>query len=722
MRLPQAKHPLLTAVSPLPHGRPILAACLLLCAGSVWAASPAGSPMAGDLAPGWQQQDTLVSRPAAATTAPATAADPAASTDAPAVATTQDSDHAPAGTDDSFSPVTDGQSFDIRIEAPAEIAKFVDRYLELKRYQKVSDISLGELRELLALSETQIRQLLGTRGLFTPVITQKLEEAPPGSTALPQVVITIDPGPQAQVSSVDLQFSGPVTSYAPAQPQLEQARALWTLDQGEGFSQDAWSKSKTQTLRGLQAERFPTARLESSRAEIDPDTSTARLQALYVSGPLYRYGPLTIEGTQRYDPVIIERLAQVRTGEDYRQQDLLEAQERLLDSGYYDSAIVTLDTRPESDPENAPVNVSVREARMKKLVLGVGFSTDRGPRTSVDFTHNKDPLLGLRSVSRLQLDQKLQAFSSSLMSIPDENLWRWTGGVNLVREDLDDRVQRTEQLKFGRAKAGRSIDRSYYLQYDHSKTRYDSGEPVSAQALSGHYTWTYRRFNSTTRPTGGFGIGLEAGAGMTVQPTQEPFGRLVGRYLGFLSLDRPIGQAVSEALPSGRQIKAAATGATPALADAPLVVAPTAETFARRRNGELVLRLDAGGVFARDDVVIPHNLMFLAGGNATVRGYGYQELGVTNAEGYTDPGRFLLAGSLEYRRPWLRNGEATDFDMVTFVDAGTVANTASELSKVKVGVGAGMLWNSPVGPVQAAVAYGVDVKQFRLHLNLGFNF
>ena len=168
--------------------------------------------MAADLAPGWQQQDTLVSQPAAATPAPATAADPAASTDAPAVATTQYSDPAPAGTDDSFSPVTDGQSFDIRIEAPAEIAKFVDRYLELKRYQKVSDISLGELRELLALSETQIRQLLGTRGLFTPVITQKLEEAPPGSTALPQVVITIDPGPQAQVSSVDLQFSGPVTS------------------------------------------------------------------------------------------------------------------------------------------------------------------------------------------------------------------------------------------------------------------------------------------------------------------------------------------------------------------------------------------------------------------------------------------------------------------------------------------------------------------------------
>ena len=717
--MPQAKHPLLPFSLLSGPSHPVVAACLILCASSVWAASPAGSPGAADLAPGWQALDTASSQPVPQTpdnSAPAT--DDASPADTDATDPPADAEAA----DDRFAPITEGKSFDIRIEAPDDIAKFVERYLELKRYQKVSDISLPELRDLLALSETQIRQLLGTRGLFTPVITQQLEEAPADGSALPQVVITIDPGQQAQVSSVDLQFSGPVTDYAPAQSQLAQARDLWTLQEGEGFTQDAWSKSKSQTLRGLQAERFPTARLDSSRAEIDPDHSTAKLQALYVSGPLYRYGPLTIEGTQRYDPVIIERLAQVRTGEDYRQQDLLEAQERLLDSGYYDSAIVTLDTRPESDPDNAPVNVSVREARLKKLVLGVGFSTDRGPRTSVDFTHNKDPLLGLRSVSRLQLDQKLQAFSSNLMSIPDEKLWRWTGGVNVVREDLDDRIQRTEQLKFGRAKAGRSIDRSYYLQYDHSKTTYETGDPVSAQALSGHYTWTYRRFNSTTRPTGGFGIGLEAGAGITVQPTQEPFGRLVGRYLGFLSLDRPIGQAFSEALPSGSQIKAAAVGDAPAIADAPLVVAPTAETYARRRNGELVVRLDAGGVFARDGLVIPHNLMFLAGGNATVRGYGYQELGITNDEGYTDPGRFLLAGSLEYRRPWLRDGEPTDFDIVTFVDAGTVANKASELSKVKVGVGAGMLWNSPVGPVQAALAYGVDAKQFRLHLNLGFNF
>jgi translocation and assembly module TamA len=31
-------------------------------------------------------------------------------------------------------------------------------------------------------------------------------------------------------------------------------------------------------------------------------------------------------------------------------------------------------------------------------------------------------------------------------------------------------------------------------------------------------------------------------------------------------------------------------------------------------------------------------------------------------------------------------------------------------------------WNSPVGPVAAALAYGVQSKKVRLHLTVGFTF
>ena len=90
--------------------------------------------------------------------------------------------------------------------------------------------------------------------------------------------------------------------------------------------------------------------------------------------------------------------------------------------------------------------------------------------------------------------------------------------------------------------------------------------------------------------------------------------------------------------------------------------------------------------------------------------------------GITLPGRYMLSGSVEYRRPIYANARPTSWDSVIFLDAGNVADTPAGLRKLKYGAGAGALWRSPVGPVQLALAYGLQDKKLRLHMNLGFNF
>jgi len=37
-------------------------------------------------------------------------------------------------------------------------------------------------------------------------------------------------------------------------------------------------------------------------------------------------------------------------------------------------------------------------------------------------------------------------------------------------------------------------------------------------------------------------------------------------------------------------------------------------------------------------------------------------------------------------------------------------------------VGTGIRYNSPVGPLQLDLAYGLEVRRFRIHLNVGFTF
>ena len=227
----------------------------------------------------------------------------------------------------------ENQAFSIRIEAPQDIRDLVDRFLDLKRYQQVLDLDNVELLRLLELSETQMRGLLATQGYFTPQIDQMLPADLMQAGGTPEVVITIEPGPRTRIAALNLQIEGAAKNYVAAATQLAQIQSGWGLPVGTAFTQAAWDQSKTQALQTLKAERFAAARLTNSQAVIDPDTSSAHLQVLYDSGPVFRYGAVQVQGAQRYDAVIAQRLARLPAGAEYRQGDLLHAQQQVLDSG-----------------------------------------------------------------------------------------------------------------------------------------------------------------------------------------------------------------------------------------------------------------------------------------------------------------------------------------------------------------------------------------------------
>jgi len=133
------------------------------------------------------------------------------------------------------------------------------------------------------------------------------------------------------------------------------------------------------------------------------------------------------------------------------------------------------------------------------------------------------------------------------------------------------------------------------------------------------------------------------------------------------------------------------------------------------------MRASAGAIIAKDDISLPSTQLFLAGGDTSVRGYGLNDIGVTQANGSVEGGRYLVTGSVEWQRPIRINGVVSDWESTVFLDAGAVANQPSDLT-AQVGVGVGARWKSPVGPLQIDLAYGVEAKRFRLHMNLGFTF
>ncbi len=578
-------------------------------------------------------------------------------------------------------------AFTVTITGPQEARDFLERHLDLQRYRKLDDLQAPELSRLMAAAEPNARELLGTLGYFTPTLTLELKDTPQGRQADHEISIAVEPGPLTTVGTVQIDFAGPITEDDRATNRRRNAISrAWSLGSGDTFTQPRWDAAKSAGLRSLNSRVYPLGRIARSEAQIDADRHIADLKLGFESGPPFRFGELQIRGSERYSPVNAARIAQLPVGEEYDQQQLLDAQQRLASSGFYESVFLTLDT-DGTDPQRVPVIAQVREAQLKKVVFGVGYTTDSGPRISIDHIHNKVPLLDWRAVSRLSLDGKNQSISTALSGLLDEKGWRWFGSGLLQREESGSFDVTSGRVRYGRSKTTDHLDRSYFAQYDYAVNS-GTDAPPSASTVSANWGWTGRYFDNLTRPRRGYGLAVELGAGTTLAGGQYPYTRSVARWLGLLPLYR---------------------------------VGAGEGTEARTRRARLQLRAEAGAVVANNQARIPATQLFLTGGDTTVRGFGYREIGARFENSATVAGRYMTVASAELQHPIVWGGELTEFEAVAFVDTGAVADTRHDL-RGKVGTGVGMRWYSPVGLVQGDLAHGFGTGGIKIHLRLGFTF
>jgi len=606
--------------------------------------------------------------------------------------------------------------FDIDLQAPPELSAFLLRHLELQRFRTLRDLDANELERLLVAAPENLRDLLGTLGYFAPVIevslmpvrtitptATELAAAESSRGKLGTVTVRVEPGPVTRVASATVYFKGDIATAPEAAEQREAIRRSGTLATGVAFSQADWDRAKTTALRQLIAQRYPTGRIENSLADIDATTQSAHLHIELDSGPPVQVGAVRVEGIARYDPVTVERLvrlAGLTPGSDYNLEKLQAAQQLIAESGYFDSVFVYVD--PVSETPTSPVVVQVRETKRKMLVLGVGGSTDKGARLSIEHTHHRVPGIGWRALNKLQLERDDQLASTVWSAPVDDRGWRWISSGQAARQ-IDGLITTTSQrLRAGQAQETADLDRSFFLQYDRARAvnralRNLLPAPTES-SVSANYAWTRRRFNDLLFPESGQGLSVELGVGTTLGTTRLPFTRAQARWLGYW----PVSTL------SGAPRTAPAGEARPDVDDT-------------GRAGRLALRLQGGALWAKQNAPVPETQLFLTGGDTTVRGYGLRNIGIPQTDGSTSPGRYLAVASLEWQRPVWRNGARSPWESVVFVDAGAVANMPGDL-RPQWGVGAGMRYNSPVGPLQVDLAYGLGSKRVRLHLNVGFSF
>jgi translocation and assembly module TamA len=133
------------------------------------------------------------------------------------------------------------------------------------------------------------------------------------------------------------------------------------------------------------------------------------------------------------------------------------------------------------------------------------------------------------------------------------------------------------------------------------------------------------------------------------------------------------------------------------------------------KDSRLLARGEIGHTFSGDVGLLPPTLRFHAGGDRSIRGYGWREVGPrVGATGNEFPigAQNVLTASIEYERyfngPW---GAAV------FVDTGSAFDDKPDL---RTGVGVGVRWRSPVGPMRIDIAHGLDHPDSPFQITLSF--
>ncbi len=615
------------------------------------------------------------------------------------------------------SDISDRPRFDLVVEAPTDLQRMVEKHLDMQRFRFLGDLDSSELDRLILAAPENVRNLLGTQGYFSPMVRVTREPAPdsgsesPEQPALGLVRVKVEAGPVTEIGNSQVFFTGEIENTESARQQRESIERKASEAIGERFTQDRWDGLKADALRELTSERFPRGQIRNSLSDIDTEKRKANWYIELDSGPRVRIGDVRIQGGERYDTITAERLVRLSgltPGADYSLSQLQDAQQKIADSGYYSSVFAYvdldhLDKEGEDSTKAAPVIVQVKENRPQKVTVGLGGSTNNGPRFSLEHNHLRLPVIGWRAHSKLQLEDNDSVLQSDLNAPIESDGWHWLAGAKMAKQ-LDEKTTTTSlRLNAGKSVETEDVDRRYFLQYDRSRTVNASSTLASSNgfesALSINYGWVWRRFDNVPFPDRGYGLGVTLGAGSTLGSDTKPFFNTQVRWLGYW----PLGGFAAEDLLAG------------------ITPGENRPVDTRSRDGRIALRAQAGALKVDDDARIPDTLLYMTGGDNTVRGYGLRDIGVELADGTIAPGRYLAVASAEWQRPIRSNGERTDWETVVFVDAGAVANDPADF-KPKIGTGVGVRYNSPVGPLQFDLAYGLDVKRFRVHLNVGFRF
>lgn len=510
-------------------------------------------------------------------------------------------------------------------------------------------------------AEEQAKKAAQALGYYQPLISSEVRGGDK-----PRLMLRVDPGEPVHLRDVTIRVEGPAASLKSFRiPDSDQLKPGAVLNHGR--YEDAKRLIQNQASRY----GFFSGRFTQQQLRVDPQAGVADIELVYDSGPRYALGKVDFAGDSLFDEDLLRRMVPFKTGAAYDSELIAELNQALQSSGYFES--VRVDAAPSAaEHEVIPVAVQLETRKPRTMGLGLGYSTDVGPRVKANWTRHWVNPQGHSYGWEAEVSaprQNVGLWYDIPLDPPLTDKLRFAGGYQ--NEEISGTDTLSKLLTLGpewHSKLPSGWQRVVSLKYQREEYRLGDDSGLSNLLMPG-LTYSYLRSDNRIDPHNGYRLQFDT------KLAKEGLGSDNNLLYGTVLLK----------------------GLTTVW-----------------DNHRLLGRVQFGGSATNGYKSVPPSLRFFAGGDQSVRGYDYQSLSPKNSEGDRIGGRYMVAGSVEYQY-----SIAEKWRIATFVDQGNSFNKL-ELPNLKTGVGVGVRWVSPVGPIRVDLAHAMnDDGGIRLHFSMG---
>lgn len=545
----------------------------------------------------------------------------------------------------------------------AKLLDNVRAHLSLIRHQTDSSFSTQRLDEDIQRAREEIGTALQPFGYYAPAI----EITSSGPPAAPLVRVSIAPGSPVQITQVVLACEGRRCADQAVQERLQ----AFALQQGMVFDHQQYEAAKKNLLNSILNLGYQRVAFSKSLVEVSPPRLSATIRLTVDIDIRYTFGQLTFE-CDFINHDLLRRVVAYREGDPLSPTTLTNMRQSLLGTGYFETAELHYDLNTADAQGRVPVTVALTPGKRNRYGIGIGYGTDTGARGTLEWYNRRLNRLGHQLDMAWRPSERKSYFGGTYtIPISDPRTERLSILGRWENEEFDETETTgwSSQVSYDHLK--QNGEYSVYLRLlDEDYTIGSNGDHATILSPGAKITWRWADSRVFTAKGMSLSAEVKGGNSNLLSDTTFVQGTLGGKgILAFNSSWRLIGRG------------------------------------------------NIGATAADDFYELPPTYRFYAGGDQSVRGYGYKRIGPKDDQGNIIGGQYLLTYSVELEKRLFK-----DWGCALFFDSGTATNSWENL-RMRNGAGVGLRWFAPFGQVRLDVAKALDTaNSWRLHFTMGADF